>query len=121
MALSEYEENILAELENDLKGVDSSLKEELKNLDESKGYSVNEDLDLPVSIKSFNAKKASVGFLGIILGLIFILFAVYSYSAFGVLVSVLVAVAGFAVMVFSISQMLQSFSVNKPKGKKTRK
>ncbi|QPK94417.1 DUF3040 domain-containing protein [Actinomyces sp. zg-332] len=104
MALSEYEENILAELENDLKGVGESFDDHFNDSDST----VNKNGGL---FTSFNPRKAVLGFFGLLLGLILILFAVYSYSAFGVWVTVLVAILGFTSMVFSISKILQSFSL----------
>lgn len=60
MSLSEHEENILAELEKELKATAGSYDSDFEKLDELKKNS--SDKDSIYRLSSFDAKKATAGF-----------------------------------------------------------
>ena len=100
MALSDRDESILAEFEKEMRGFGVFDSAE----------TVEDEVVAPKGGRVFDAKRALLGVFGLLFGFAVILFAVYSYSNFGVFVTVLLAAFGFAVAMHSISQLLRSFS-----------
>lgn len=105
MALSEYEENILAELEEDIK---SSQDKSSKRITDD-GVEVH----LPKVPRYFNAKKAIIGFVGCIIALFLIIFAVHAYSTYSVFITIGFAMFGFGIALYSIASLIESFAPKK--------